>query len=164
MNRSYSAGRIDRVGQRGFLIAVLVVSVSSACVASPPEVRDGVIMAHGDTVVEMAAYQPGAASTDPRRAATFSDAVEVTADIACTHPEGISDLERRAAISREMDSRKIDQASFDAELRRAMDGMAFMEALAETMEKKCPAALSKLLEGAEKSQPDMPAPSPPHDK
>lgn len=100
------------------------------------------IVAHGNTRVELGTGPP---VHETRTPVAFDDVVSITADIACANPDGISDLQRRAAISRALEVRKLDQASFDAVLQAHRDDMAFAEALALAMGQQCPAVLDAIL-------------------
>lgn len=123
------------------LLLLLIVVGATACWHS-----DGVIQAHGTTSVEVATFDGAAASAKMhRRDATFDDAVEITVLIACSHPGGISDLQRQALTTKELDARGVDQASFNTALMRGAAQIRFSERLADGMAEQCPAALEAIL-------------------
>ena len=109
------------------------------------ETRPGVIIAYGETSVEMSPIDSRSHRRTDYRSCNRQDVIEITVGMMCSYPDGPSDLERRAFISTNLDEKGVDPDSYDTLFRSTSFEASFTEDVANGMIETCPAKLEHML-------------------
>ena len=79
------------------------------------------------------------------RPCTRADVIELTVGMMCSYPEGPSDVERKAYLSRQLGELEINPDTFETVFRATSLEVTFTEEVADGMVASCPDQLEQML-------------------
>ena len=127
------------------LLCLFAAALLSGCVSTtPPDAPRGVIIAYGNTTVEVDA-NPAPTPSRPYRQAEPEDEVAIMVDMACTYPEGPTDLERQTFVSLNLEALNIDPDSYTTVFVTTIADVSFADHLEDGMAQVCPSQLEEIL-------------------
>lgn len=127
------------------LIALLCLSITALAGCASQEVTEsGVLIAYGHTVVEVDA-NPAPEPERTYRRAEPEDVVSIMVDMACSYPDGPSDLERQAFVSVNLEAFGINPDTYKTVFVTTVADVAFADHLEEGMAERCPSQLEEIL-------------------
>ena len=129
-----------------YLLSISTLSVFglTACAGSE---SSGVIVEYGQTTVTVGAVDALTVTSNGAqyRRCTRTDVIDLTIGLMCTYPEGPSDLERQAYLSRQIEEMEIDPDTYQRVFNRAASEGDFTDRVAEGMVAVCPKRIEEMI-------------------
>ena len=132
--------------KRVYLLMISTLSVFSLMACAGTE-SSGVIVEYGQTTVTVGAADTVVAKSAGAkyRRCTRADVIDLTIGLMCTYPEGPSDLERQAYLSRQLEEMEIDPDTYRDMFNRAASEGDFTDRVADGMVTVCPKRIEEMI-------------------